>query len=374
MPLKRRKIDRPTTVKAPASVGPDIWTTLCRAIDEQAFIPIISHSVRNDMIFGEEEPVETGADTPYTIYEELAIEWANRLAYPLLDKYHLARVAQYNNVICENIPQAKTEYLDFIKSYLLDLAEEDEAVAGQVPGLRAQLVKLTFADIAHDELGYPDFEQPEDDPLRLLARLPLPIYITTSYYNFLEKLIKEEGRKVVYTHVCPWSGHVPAEYLPAPNFKPTPEEPVVYHLFGLDEIPTSLVLSEDDYLDFLVKVAQDINTIVKAPEGIDFQARLIPVYLRTALAESALALLGYRLQDWDFRILFRGVINAGEARLRRPSIAIQLDPAKQKGIEDEAQARQYLEKYFRPPFKVKWDTVTHSVKELWAAWQKWPKS
>jgi hypothetical protein len=79
------------------------------------------------------------------------------------------------------------------------------------------------------------------------------------------------------------------------------------------------------------------------------------------------------LQDWDFRILFRGVLNAGEAPLRRLSLAIQLDPSRQKGIDNEAAARHYLEKYFKPPFKVEWETALNAVNKLTEAWQRWQR-
>ena len=177
-----RKIKKPKSAKATPKLDQDIWTTLCRAIDSGTFVPVVSDAVRSEAIFGEDEPPADEADNPYTVQEELVREWAGRLTYPLRENHRLARVAQYNAVIRENIPQAKTDYLDFIKGFLLDIAAEDEAVADMVPGLRAQAVKLCFADIAHDKLAYPDFERAEDDPLRLLARLPLPIYITTSPY------------------------------------------------------------------------------------------------------------------------------------------------------------------------------------------------
>ena len=39
---------------------------------------------------------------------------------------------------------------------------------------------LGFSDVAL-RLGYPQYENALDDPLRLLAELPLPIYLTTSF-------------------------------------------------------------------------------------------------------------------------------------------------------------------------------------------------
>jgi hypothetical protein len=368
----RRHITNPNVAKEASLPGEDIWTTLCRAIEADKFVPIISGQVRNDAIFGEEEAVPEAASSPYVIHEELAIEWAKRLTYPMLEKHRLPHVAQYNLVIKENIPLAKTDYLDFIKGMLLDIAEADEAVVDLVPSLRAQMMKLNFADLAHDHLGYPYFVDGAADPLRLLARLPLPIYVTTGYHTFLEKLILEEGRQVVHTHLCPWAGRVPEEYLPAPDFKPSRAAPVVYHLFGLDQIETSLVLSEDDHLDFLVKVYHDLSATT-AIQADGTNTGLIPLYLRNALKEAALMLLGYRLQDWDFRTLFRGVLNAGETPLRRPSLAIQLDPARQKGIDNEAAARHYLEKYFKPPFKVEWAPTLTAVTNLTEAWQRWQR-
>jgi hypothetical protein len=372
MPLKRR-ITKPDLSPAWPRPGEDIWTSLCRAIEDDKFVPIISNCVCNDAIFGEEaEAVEVQESSPYAIQEELAIEWARRLIYPLVEKHRLPGVAQFNQVITENIPLAKTAYLDFIKEMLLEIAEADEKVAELVPGLRAQVMKLNFTELAHDHLGYPYYDQAEADPLRLLARLPLPLYVTTGYHTILEKLILEEGRQAVHSHVCPWSGSLPEQYLPAPDFKPSREAPVVYHLFGLEQEETSLVLSEDDHLDFLVKVFHDLSATT-ATQADGTNIGLIPLYLRNALKESALMLLGYRLQDWDFRVLFRGVLNAGEAPLRRLSLAIQLDLARQKGIDNEAAARQYLEKYFKPPFQVAWETTLAAVTKLTEAWQKWQR-
>ena len=38
-------------------------------------------------------------------------------------------------------------------------------------------------------------------------------------------------------------------------FKPSPQTPVVYHLHGHRSVIDSLVLTEDDYLDYLVNMS-----------------------------------------------------------------------------------------------------------------------
>ena len=176
-------------------------------------------------------------------------------------------------------------------------------------------------------------------PLNLLARIPLPVYVTTSFYGFMERALAEEGRQPV-THVCFWDGQVPNDavrFYPDPNFKPDPTTPVVYHLFGYEEVPSSLLLSEDDYMEFLKSIARDrANT----------SRPIIPSYLRDHLSNSSLIMLGYRLPDWDFRMLFRGVIPLYIETQRYKSLAIQLDPRQQNGIADVSKAEQYLHTYF----------------------------
>lgn len=354
-------------------VGPpqdDYWEEINRRIKEHKIIPILANSVRNDLIFNLETGDETGeeslprpeAGAEKTIGETLAEIWAESLGYPLNDNSNLARVAMYNRVKSQDTEEAKIKYLAFVKEALLQLAGSDPQAADVVAELQSQVRELGFADLAQ-ELGYPRFTKPEQDSLRLLARLPLSIYVTTSYYDFLERAIRLEGRKPV-TQVCFWSRdttNILPEHIPDPNFIPTPETPLVYHLFGLERYPRSLVLSEDDYLDFLVEVTGDN----------DARNPFIPLRLREALAESSLILLGYRLQDWDFRILFRGIINSRFSNLRPFGLIIQIKP-EDTGIVNVQEVRRYLTEYFEPAqFKVEWNSADEFIRRMWEEWNQW---
>jgi hypothetical protein len=191
--------------------------------------------------------------------------------------------------------------------------------------LRSQVDAFDFSDIAH-QLDYPYFADARtEDPLRLLAKLPLSVYVTTSYYDFMERALDSEGRHP-RTQICFLFGepsNVAPEHRPDPDIVLTPERPLVYHLHGFERYPESLVLSEDDYLGFLARVSE---------EGKDTKMPFVPLYLSDALAVSSLILLGYRLHDWDFRVLFRGIIRAKKgAEMYRSAqgkfgLAIQLDP------------------------------------------------
>ena len=89
-----------------------------------------------------------------------------------------------------------------------------------------------------------------------------------------------------------------------PAYAPTPANPLVYHLHGRLALPESLVLTEDDYLDFLVAIARD--------------TALLPHQIQRALAGTSLLFVGYRLADWDFRVIHRGLVAATEAEPAAP--------------------------------------------------------
>lgn len=350
------------------------WQEINLRISEGQVVPIVSNSVRNDRIFdidydynlgiSNEKPSQHIANL--NVDEELAEEWADEIGYPLPDKHRLARVAIYNRVIKSlDAEQAKRNYLRFLKNYLIFVAEADKSVADVLDDLKEQINTLSFSDLAC-QLDYPRFHDVSlQDPLRLLAQLPLKIYVTTSYYDFMERALLAEGKtprtQISFLFGNP-DGIIP-EHRPDSTIVATPNEPVVYHLHGFERYPLSLVLSEDDYLEFLVRVSE---------ESRDSRAPFIPLYLSRALAESSLILLGYRLHDWDFKVLFRGLVKAKHASLRKFSLAIQLDPMEQKEITASKEARSYLKTYFEPEkFIVEWGTTDDFVKRLRQSWDEW---
>lgn len=343
------------------------WGEFCTRIKDGTVIPIVSNAVYVDRIFATllgriGETDESGDDTPpRTIDEQLAELWAESIGYPLEDRHTLARVAQYQRTCSADDEHARRAYLTFLKTTLLDVAEKtDPKTAAAARTLRPQLRELRFNDLAV-ELDLPGDASPDDDPLRILARLNLPIYVTTSPHDFLERAIRAEGRTPV-TQTCGSDRHFRLEHRIDPDFEPTPERPVVYHLHGIEDYPGTLVLSEDDYLDFLVRVTQPV----------DAHRPVIPLYLTAKLTECSLLLLGYRLQDWDFRATFRGLIRARETPRRPFSVAIQLSPHEQRDVTNPIEAERYLIHYFNAAnFRVEWSDSATYLRNLWQHWNRW---
>lgn len=342
------------------------WPALVRRLNDGRVIPFIGASLIYDQVLGgffrdSTDPSQTAAgnEIPGSMMQELARVWAGRVNYVGPDRQRLSRVAQYVRVRSPDHVSANRRYLDFLKDLLLYLAGQDEDIADLAAELGAERRKLSLRQIAQD-LGYPRSQPEDENPLNLLARLPLPIYITTGYHDFVEQALMREARKP-RTQICIWYGEpdsVASEHRLDPDFEPTPAEPLVYHLYGFEQYPESLVLSDDDYFAFLVKLAQDV----------DASAPLVPINVRAEMAQSSLLLLGYHAQDWEFRILFRGLINQRPS-LRYLSVATQLDASQAIGEESTPAARSHLEKYFEAAgFQVHWGTPEAFIRELWQRW------
>jgi len=354
------------------------WPELCRRIDAGQVIPIISSSVFYEQIFDLDGDGLLGVSEDdeeherwLSLEEQLADAWAEGIGFPLNGRHQLAQVAMYNRVVkSRDDREAKVNYLSWLKKAFLFLAAEDPEVAPDaVEEQHGEIEQSSFADIAA-ELGYPRPVKGQSDALAQLARLNLPIYVTTSYFDFLERAILANGR-TPRTQVCFWSGP-PARYADESHqtdhqFQPTPQNPLVYHLFGLETYPESLVLTEDDYLDFLATLVQDSANQADAR---------VPWYLRQALTQSSLLLLGYQLHHWDFRILFRGLINTMPSGLRNFNLAIQLNPETQKWAIAPEEIKAYLEGYFEVKekqlnFTVEYGGTAAFVSKLWEAWDQW---
>ena len=255
------------------------------------------------------ERIKAGKCTPFLgagvnfgvlpIGAEIARKWAEDFGYPLEDSADLARVAQF-----------------------LAIERDDKMVP-------KELILQSFS-----KFSPPDFSVP-NEPLSALAALPLPIYMTTNYDDFMVRALKR-ANKDPKRELCCWNSYLkeyPSVFKSATGFQPTPANPVVFHLHGHDEKVESLVLTEDDYLDFLVSISR--------------QPDLLPPRIQESLTGASLLFIGYRLADWDFRVIFRGLVTNMESSLRRRSVAVlQVPQANDLNQQKAQKVLEYLTNYF----------------------------
>lgn len=207
----------------------------------------------------------------------------------------------------------------------------------------------------------PDYSQPDPrlDCLRALAELPLPVYLTTNYDDLLLQALRHTNPpKDPRREVCRWHAglkSVPPVLGAAARYTPDYAKPVVFHLHGSDEYSRSLVLTEDDYLDFLVNTSRN--------------QRMLPPRIQEALTDASLLFIGYRLRDISFRVIYRGLVQSMEGSLRRLNVTVQMRPPEDHAGDTEA-AEKYLAEYFKDlKVRVYWGTAAEFAKELRDRWR-----
>jgi hypothetical protein len=245
-----------------------------RQLDEAVWMTLV-----DSVIAGKCTPfLGAGIAWPYLpTGKDLAIALAKEFDYPLNDPANLARVAQYIATV-HDAPFAKRRVRDRIRTRRNEF-------------------------LASSERNFPV-------NYKRLADLRLPIYLTTNYDDFLTLALNAAGRPP-WVEVCRWNDQLQEELggYPAQN-QPAAERPLVFHLHGELSNESSLLVTDDDYIDFTVSLGQ---------QGED---SVIPHWIRRALSRTTLLFVGYSLEDWNFRVLMRQLMK--QQRVQRYEQALSL--------------------------------------------------
>jgi CHAT domain/SIR2-like domain len=319
--------------------------------------------------------------------QEIAQRWAKNFHFPMAPHYRddLPQVAQYLSV-----NQSYEFPRDELGQYLRQALVENYGEQLSPEYYRDRKVEsLPLNKLMSDvwRIRYPEGSL---DPYAVLAEMPLPLYVTTQPLNLLAEALRADG-KDPQIELCRWkrlasdswwddasatdtpdwafaveddptkrlvtdeAGWPTSVFDRDRSYRPDDRRPLVYHLFGHLARPRSLVLTEDDYFDFLIGVTRDKD--------------LVPPGVRRAFADSSLMFLGFRLDEWDFRVLFRSIVNQeGDRRKEHTHVAVQIDPEEGSTIEPD-RARSYLDKYFQGSnITIYWGSTESFIKELHNHW------
>jgi hypothetical protein len=178
----------------------------------------------------------------------------------------------------------------------------------------------------------PDQDYEPSPLLRALARLPFRLIITTNYDRLMEKALedenkvrREEGREekdfMVVTHqyevgFATTMNEVLSAYEGLVLYKI--HGSLSEHLPGVGEANEEtnslekLIITEDDYIEFL--------TIISDAE------RTVPPWVKRHLQHSTLLFFGYSLEDWDFRVIYKSLIESLLRDQKERSYAFQRNP------------------------------------------------
>jgi SIR2-like domain len=301
------------------SLDEKTWERLLKRIRDENCTPVIGSGACTAPPVGANP--EAWAKLKYPSKQQIALKFAERYAYPLEDQNKLERVAKYV-AATEDIMEAKEAFVEHYKN-----------------------------------LPTPNFSALPNEPHRVLAELPFPVYLTSNFDNWMYRALAEHTKRDARLAICRWNRHIPEK---APRFDPdfaySIANPLVYHFHGCTPWAESAVVTEDDYFEFLINISRD--------------CKLLAHRVDRAIA-GALLFLGYTLSDWDFLVLFRLFANTLRASAYT-HVAVQLDPSDTPGDQAEkvAKAVKYLDSYFgSAQVKIYWGTCQEFCEELRMRWE-----
>jgi TIR domain-containing protein/SIR2-like protein len=276
------------------------WTNLLFSIRDGKCTPIIGPEACNPWI-----PSATVT----------ANRWAQEYDYPLPDSDQLPRVAQF-----------------------LAIKEGDGAFPKDILSREIKRVQIPNFYLAEHR----------NKPPAVLADLNLPIYITTNYDHFIEEALKAKGKQPI-SDFCRWNEDL-VEYANENeinvklydkdgDYKATSGNPLVYHLYGDIDHPRSMVLTEKDYIDFVIFLNRsNVKT-------------MFPTIVRLALASNSILSIGYTLDDMSFRTIFRSIVNSLHIKFQISNIVV-MEHSQLINNNKVTQAEKYIEDYTKDMLKM----------------------
>lgn len=125
---------------------------------------------------------------------------------------------------------------------------------------------------------------------RALVNLPFSLILTTRHDPIMESMLKEVGKNAVSGR---YNMRASQQYNPEQSHRPTVTEPMLFRLFGHTDEPESLILSENDILDFVIAISAGRPSL---PIGL--------MKMLKTKGQSFL-FLGFGIKDWYLRVLLK---------------------------------------------------------------------
>jgi hypothetical protein len=315
--------------------GFDRWASLVNNVKQGRCTPILGSGLLESYVGS---------------FRDIARQWAQTYFYPMAgdERDELPLVAQYLTVDQGEVAFVRDKYCEALRA----------GVLRQYPEMGDDIAKGPLEQLI-SAAGAIRRKQESAEPHEVLASLDLPVYLSTNPDNLLVDALHARGKTPMLV-LCPRDGGADITPEDMQNLQPTKDKPLVYHLFGHLRDIDSIVLTQDDYFDYLIDVTRNND--------------IIPTSVRSQLANTALLFLGFQLSDWDFRVFFRSIMSQeGRGRRRRYShVAVQIDPEQERLVDPE-RARRYLERYLSGAnIGIFWGRAEDFLKELLRQMEKSP--
>jgi hypothetical protein len=306
-------------------VRPSHWSTIVSQITAGKCVPFLG-AAANVSVEGTYDGLPLGREIALRFFEELTglrnvkpeSYDPGKLAAELLQRMDglasrdpetvaLVEYARPRLAEIVDIHDSLEPYADLRQLRMLDLARLalHMRFENDLPGLLSRLQRLL-----------PDERRQPSRLLQALATFPIPLIITTNYDNLMERALGARPHQVV---VQPPQGFADNEcWTRLEEDLPAVDDLILYKIHGSfrdveDTNSTAgVIVTEEDYIQFLTVVGREIGGI--------------PTYIKGLIQESTLLFLGYSLEDWDFRTVFKGLVEDLQPEQRNRAFAFQKDP------------------------------------------------
>jgi len=298
----------------PTTITEADWYTIVESIEDGLCVPFLGAAVNLS--------IDGYAGLP------LGYEVAERLLAPLVGKKRI-------------------KFDDFVTvtpGPLLTPADDDDEQVTALKELLQDLIRVRAEDLArvalHVESGAGKgtlvrrlrkiLNAADCEPSRILttiAALPIRLVVTTNYDELMEEAYRRAQppqEPLVITQPLDgfnpadqqrWAKELAAVITTEACPRQADERPIVYKIHGsLGEQSGQLIVSEEDYIGFL-------DTLGRNQKGG------VPPLIQDVVVQSRLLFLGYSLEDWDFRTLWKGLVEPIPNEQQKTSFAIQKDPS-----------------------------------------------
>jgi hypothetical protein len=301
----------------------DDWKLIIDRICDGACVPFLGAGVNVSSSSGEYQGLPLGGDLSLRMVER----WMDLQG---IDLEQLTKLQAHEKILASPLYE---DYKDLTRMGLFNLSRV--ALHVQVRQDYGILIKYLRELI-------PEAKCQPSPLLRTLAKLPSPVkptsppfqlIVTTNYDRLMERALETQGYKEDKEDDEGKGGKSYKVVIqPIKGFDAKPQKKlenelavyqgiVVYKIHGSfvdtkEDTPSivqkkkdAVVVTEEDYIEFLL-------TVMKPKAGI-------PQLIKAKLVGSTVLFLGYSLEDWDFRTLFKGLIEVLPDRDQLRSYAIQ---------------------------------------------------
>lgn len=154
--------------------------------------------------------------------------------------------------------------------------------------------------------------------LHMLAKMPFSIIVTTNYDSLIEKALQKHDKYPIIGIYDPAKDYLkPTKDYAGDTRDPRPDQPFLFKMHGDFTKPDSIVITEEDYITFLMRMTESSDKFHPIPQTI-----------RHRISTWSTLFIGYSLRDYNLRLLFNALRWKLDESFFRDAYSVDIRPDK----------------------------------------------